>query len=335
MDDKEAKLSSVQKAALLLLAVGQERAGNVLKNLEPKDVQQVGEAMAKLGAVSTSMVDGVLEQFIVNVKRQTGFSLNSDSYIRNMLVSALGEEKANSVIDKILMDGKSKGIAQLRWMDTRSIADMIRLEHPQIIATILSLMDPEQAATVMALLAESTRTDVVMRIANMETIQPAAIKELDAILMQQLSGGCVGKVSAVGGIDTTASILNYMETNLSEEMMAFISEYDEGLGQHIQNKMFVFSDLMNIDDQGIQVLLREVSTGQLLLALRGVEEDLKEKIFSNMSRRAADMLRDDLDAAPPTKLSEVELAQKEILVTAKKLADRNVIVLDSATDELV
>ncbi|MCK5889273.1 MAG: flagellar motor switch protein FliG, partial [Methylococcales bacterium] len=146
MDDKEAKLSSVQKAALLLLAVGQERAGNVLKNLEPKDVQQVGEAMAKLGAVSTSMVDGVLEQFIVNVKRQTGFSLNSDSYIRNMLVSALGEEKANSVIDKILMDGKSKGIAQLRWMDTRSIADMIRLEHPQIIATILSLMDPEQAA---------------------------------------------------------------------------------------------------------------------------------------------------------------------------------------------
>lgn len=336
MAEIDVKLDSTDKAALILLAVGQDRAASVLKNMGPKEVQVIGAAMAGLGSISTDMVDLVLEDFIIQIKDQTGLGLDSDNYIRTMLVDALGEDKASSVIDRILLGGNSKGIEQLKWMDTRSIADLVRVEHPQIVATILSLLDADQSAAVLGLLAENMRSDILMRIAKMETIQPAAIKELDEMMEKQLSGSDSVKASAVGGIDAAANILNYMEGNLTEGMMETINEADEVLGQEIQDKMFVFADLINVDDRGIQSILREVSTDQLLLALRGVTEELKTKIFSNMSKRAAEMLADDLEAAPPTKLSQVEESQKDILVIAKKLADSGEIMLGSGGgDELV
>ncbi|MCF6202308.1 MAG: flagellar motor switch protein FliG [Methylococcaceae bacterium] len=336
MAESDVKLNSTDKAALILLAVGQERAASVLKNMGPKEVQVIGTAMAGLGTISTDMVDIVLEDFIIQIKDQTGLGLDSDNYIRSMLVDALGEDKAGSVIDRILLGGNSKGIEQLKWMDTRSIADLVRVEHPQIVATILSLLDADQSAAVLGLLAENMRSDILMRIAKMETIQPAAIKELDEMMEKQLSGSDSVKASTVGGIDAAANILNYMEGNLTEEMMETINENDEVLGQEIQDKMFVFADLINVDDRGIQSILREVSTDQLLLALRGVTEELKTKIFGNMSKRAAEMLADDLEAAPPTKLSQVEESQKDILVIAKKLADSGEIMLGSGGgDELV
>ncbi len=336
MAEIDVKINSTDKAALLLLAVGQERAASVLKNMGPKEVQIIGTAMASMGVISTDMVDLVLEDFIIQIKDQTGLGLDSDNYIRNMLVDALGEDKAGSVIDRILLGGNSKGIEQLKWMDIRSIADLVRVEHPQIVATILSLLDADQSAAVLALLAENMRSDILMRIAKMETIQPAAIKELDDMMEKQLSGSDSVKASSVGGIDAAANILNFMEGNLTEEMMETINESDEVLGQEIQDKMFVFADLINVDDRGIQSILREVSTDQLLLALRGVTEDLKAKIFGNMSKRAAEMLADDLEAAPPTKLSQVEQSQKDILVIAKKLADSGEIMLGSGGgDELV
>lgn len=337
MSENESSLGSTEKAALLLLAVGQDRAASVLKNMGPKEVQIVGAAMSNLGAISTDMVNFVLEDFITQIKDRTGLGLDSDSYIRNMLVDALGEDKAGSVIDRILLGGNSKGIEQLKWMDTRSIADLVKVEHPQIIATILSLLDADLSAAVLGLLAENMRSDILMRIAKMETIQPAAIKELDDMMEKQLSGSESVKASAVGGIDAAANILNFMEGNLTDDMMITINESDETLGQQIQDKMFVFDDLVKVDDRGIQSLLREVSTDQLLLALRGVAEDLKSKIFSNMSKRAAEMLADDLEAAPPTKLSEVEQSQKDILIIAKKLSDSGEIALGGGGggDELV
>jgi flagellar motor switch protein FliG len=332
----EAELSSTEKAALLLLAVGQDRAANVLKNMGPKEVQIVGTSMAGLGSISPEMVDLVLEEFITQVKGETGLGYDSDSYIRNMLIDALGADKAGSIIDRILLGGNSKGIEQLKWMDTRSIADLVRVEHPQIVATIMSLLDADLSASVLGLLPEMMRADIVMRIAKMETVQPSAIKELDDMMEKQLTGSDSVKASSVGGIDAAANILNFLEGNLSEEMMTSISETDAELSQQIQDKMFVFSDLISVDDRGIQTLLREVSTDQLLLALRGVDEGLKVKIFGNMSKRAAEMLRDDLEAAPPVKLSEVEASQKEILGIAKKLADSGEIMLGSGGgDELV
>lgn len=336
MSDLEINLSATQRAALLLLAVGQERAASVLKNMGPKEVQIVGTAMATMGQITAEMVDIVLEDFIMEVKDETGLGVDSDTYIRNMLTNALGADKAGSIIDRILMGANSKGIEQLKWMDVRSIADLIRMEHPQIIAMILSLLEADLAADVLALLPENQRSDIVMRIATMESVQPAAIKELDDMMEQQLTGSDSVKASSIGGVDSAANILNYLEGSLSEEMMENINEYDVDLGNLIQDKMFLFADLINVDDRGIQTLLREVSTDQLLIALRGVSEGLKEKIFGNMSKRAAEMLRDDLEAAPPTKLSEVELAQKDILSIAKKLAESGEMMLGSGGgDELV
>ncbi len=336
MSELQVKISATERAALLLLAVGQDRAASVLKNMGPKEVQIVGSAMATMGQITAEMVDSVLEGFIVEVKDETGLGLDSDSYIRNMLTEALGEDKAGSIIDRILMGANSKGIEQLKWMDVRSIADLIRLEHPQIIAMILSLLEADLAAEVLALLPENQRSDIVMRIATMETVQPAAIKELDDMMEKQLTGSDSVKASSIGGVDSAANILNYLDGALSEEMMEGISEFNEVLGQQIQDKMFVFADLINVDDRGIQTLLREVSTDQLLLALRGVDEGLKNKIFGNMSKRAAEMLKDDLEAAPPTKLSEVELAQKDILTIAKKLSESGEMALGSGGgDELV
>ncbi len=336
MSDTEITLTATERAALLLLAVGQDRAASVLRHMGPKEVQVVGSAMATLGPISAEMVDLVLEDFIMEVKDETGFGLDSDTYIRNMLTDALGADKAGSIIDRILLGSNSKGIEQLKWMDVRSIADLIRLEHPQIIAIILSLLDADLSAEVLALLPENQRSDIIMRVATMDSVQPAAIKELDEMMEKQLTGSDSVKASAVGGVDAAANILNFLEGNLSEEMMENINENDAELGQQIQDKMFVFADLINVDDRGIQTLLREVSTDQLLVALRGVADGLKEKIFGNMSKRAAEMLRDDLEAAPPTKLSEVEQAQKDILGIAKKLSESGEIMLGSGGgDELV
>ncbi len=326
MADK-AELSQTEKTALLLLTLGHDRAASVLKNMGPKEVQAIGTTMAGLSNISNEMVDGVLEEFIVTIKDQTALGVDSDAYIRDMLTNALGADKAGSIIDRILLGRDSKGIDQLKWMDTRAIADLVRLEHPQIVAIILSLLDADQSAAVLSLLPENMRSDLLMRIATLEGIQPAALRELDEMMEKQLTGGESAQASAIGGIDTAANILNYIDGSISEIMMEEVSEADSELSQKIQDKMFVFSDLIEVDDRGIQSLLREVSTDQLLLALRGVDDALKEKIFGNMSKRAAEMLRDDLEAAPPTKLSEVEQAQKDILSIARKLSDAGEISL--------
>ncbi len=327
MAEDSQHLSHPERASLLLLAVGQDKAAAVLKHMGPKEVQIVGSTMAQLGPISSAMVDDVLEEFIVQIKNETGLGLDSDEFIRSMLTKALGAEKAGSIIDRILLGGNSKGIEQLKWMDTRSIADLIRLEHPQIISIILSLLDADQAADVLTLLPQNMRSDLLMRIATLEGVQPAALRELDDIMDKQLTGSEGTKSSHIGGIEAAANILNFIESAVGEPMMQDIGEANSDLAQRIQDKMFVFSDLINVDDRGIQTLLREVSTDQLLVAMRSVDPGLRDKIFANMSRRAAEMLRDDLEAAPPVRLSEVETAQKDILSIAKRLADSGEIAL--------
>ncbi|MDD2740122.1 MAG: flagellar motor switch protein FliG [Methylomonas lenta] len=327
MAEDKSTLSHAERASLLLLAVGQERAAAVLKHMGPKEVQIIGGTMAQLGPISSEMVDGVLEEFIIEIKNETGLGMDSDEYIRNMLTNALGADKAGSIIDRILLGANSKGIEQLKWMDTRSIADLIRLEHPQIISIILTLLDPDQAADVLTLLPQGMRSDILMRIATLEGVQPAALRELDEIMEKQLTGSDGVKSSQIGGVEAAANILNFIESSISEPMMQDINENNADLAQRIQDKMFIFGDLLNVDDRGIQTLLREVSTDQLLLALRGVDAALRDKVFANMSRRAADMLRDDLEAAPPARLSEVEAAQKDILSIAKRLADAGELAL--------
>lgn len=328
------ELTQSDRASVLLLAVGMDRAALVLKHMNPREVQILGSGMATVGDISIAMMEEVVEEFLKAIKSQTALGMGTDDYIRTVLISALGADKANSILDRILQGTSTKGIEQLKWMDTRSIADMIRQEHPQIVATILSLMDSDQAADVMMYLPENVRSDILMRIATMKGVQPSALRELDQIMEKQLTGSDNVKSTTIGGVDAAANILNFMDGNASDLVMSEISEHRAELAQEIQEKMFVFEDLVSIDERGMQTVLREVPTPQLLLALRGVSEELKQKVFNNMSRRAAEMLRDDLEASPPAKLFDVESAQKEILAIVKKLADAGEIAL-GGSDELV
>ncbi len=329
------KLTGVDRAGLLLLAVGQKRAAQVLRRLSPRDVQLVGMAMARLENIRAEMVEEVVATFLEHIRGQTPFGVRTEEYVRDVLIEALGEEEAKTLIDRILLNRNSRGIEQLKWMEPRAIAELLRIEHPQIVAILMSLLDPNQAAAVLEHLPESMRCDIVMRIAGLETVQPDALKELDAIMEEQLMGRTNLKSSNIGGVEKAAEILNMADSSIEAEIMEKLGEKAPDLAQQIQDKMFVFEDLIQVDDRSIQTLLREIATDTLLLALRGTDDALKQKIFSNMSRRAAEMLRDDLEAAPPAKLSEVEAAQKEILQIAKRLADAGEIILAGGSDELI
>jgi flagellar motor switch protein FliG len=320
------------KAGILLLSLGMDKAAFILKQMDPREVQTICASMATMGNVSVSMIEEVVEEFIKDMKTQTAFGMNADDYIRTVLVNALGADKANGIFERIFQGSSSKGIEQLKWLDARSIADMIRAEHPQIIATLLSLMESDQAAEVMMRFDEADRPDLLMRIATMQGVQPHALRELDQIMEKQLTGSDNVKSTTLGGVDAAASILNFMDSAATELLMNEIIEQRAELAQEIQEKMFIFEDLINVDDRGMQTILREVATGTLLLALRGVEEGLKEKILANMSKRAAEMLRDDLAASPPAKLTDVEQSQKDILSIAKRLAEAGEISLGGGDD---
>ncbi|MET0105204.1 MAG: flagellar motor switch protein FliG [Sedimenticola sp.] len=325
------ELKGVDRAAILLLALGEKDAASLLSHMGPKEVQELGAAMTGLSNVSTDQMEGVMRSFVKTLKTQTSLGMDSDKYIRNVLTQALGSDKASGVIDRILLGRAGKGLDQLKWMDPRAIAEMIRLEHPQIISIVLSFLDPDQAAEVLGELPQRARSDILMRIATLEGIQPNALQELDQILEKQFSGASNVKSSSMGGVKTAANILNLLDS--SEEVLEEITNADEELSQELQDNMFVFDNLIDVDDRGIQTLLREVASEQLLLALRGADEMLKEKIFKNMSKRAAEMLRDDMEAAAPVKISDVEMAQKEILTVARRLADAGEIMLGGAGGE--
>ncbi len=327
------KLSGVERSALLMLGLGEKHAAEILRHMGPKEVQEIGLAMASLSNVTNSQMELVMQDFVGAIGEQTSLGVGSDEYIRNMLTSALGADKAGGVIDRILLGRNSKGLEQLKWMDPRAIAELIRLEHPQIISIVLSFLDPDQAAGVLAEFPERVRTDIIMRVAALEGIQPAALQELDEILEKQFSGGSNVKSSTLGGVKKAADILNFVDGTMEAKVIEQINEVDEDLSQQIQDNMFVFENLIDVDDRGMQTLLREVSSDQLLLALRGAPAELRDKIFKNMSSRAAEMLKDDLEAAPPAKLSDVEAAQKEILTVARRLADAGEINLGGSGGE--
>jgi flagellar motor switch protein FliG len=323
------ELNGTNRAAIFLLTVGQDRAAEILKLMSPKEVQQVGTAVAGLGGLTQETVDEVMMSFIAGIRGHTALGMDINSFVKGALTKALGQDKAGNIIDRILSgtDADNAGLEQLKWMDARSIADLIRMEHPQIIAIVIALLESDHAAQVLASLPEKIRADITMRIATLEGVQPSALRELNYIMARQLSGNAQAKQSAIGGIETVANLLNYMDSANGTAIMEQIMEIDADVGEQIQDKMFVFDDLVDVEDRGIQTLLREVSTDNLLLALKGADDALKEKIFRNMSRRAAEMLRDDLEVAAPAKLSDVESAQKEILSIARRLADAGEIQL--------
>ncbi len=327
--------TGTERAAILLLSLGEENAAEVFKHMDPKEVQKVGLAMAALKKVEKEEVEVILDEFLEKVEDQTGIGIGTEDYIRKTLSSALGDDKASAVIDRILLGANTKGLDTLKWMDARSVADMIRFEHPQIQAIVLSYLEPDQSAEVLQAFPENVRLDLTMRISALDSIQPTALNELNAIMEKQFSGSGTSQSSKIGGIKKVADIMNFLDTSVEAEIMESIKETDEELGQQIQDLMFVFDNLMDVDDRGIQALLREIATDSLVLALKGADEGVKEKIFTNMSKRAAELMKDDLEAMGPVKVSEVESAQKDILTIARRMADAGEIVLGDSGEEML
>ncbi|MBT8429154.1 MAG: flagellar motor switch protein FliG, partial [Gammaproteobacteria bacterium] len=252
------KLSGLERSALLMLGLGEQHAAEILRHMGPKEVQEIGLAMAGLTQVTNSQMELVMQKFVGAIGEQTSLGMGSDQYIRNMLTTALGADKAGGIIDRILLGRNSKGLEQLKWMDARAIAELIRHEHPQIIAIVMSFLDPDQAAGVLSEFPERVRTDVIMRVASLDGIQPAALQELDEILEKQFSGGANVQSSSLGGIKKAADILNFVDGMIESKVIEQISESDDELSQQIQDNMFVFENLIDIDDRGMQTLLREV-----------------------------------------------------------------------------
>jgi flagellar motor switch protein FliG len=327
--------SGTDRAAILLLTLGESEAAQVLKHMGAKEVQRIGTAMAKLANVSREEVHGVVTDFTETVEGQTSVGVGADEFLRKVLIDALGQDKAASVIDRINIGRSTKGLEALKWMDSRQVAELIRLEHPQITAIVLAYLDPDQAAEVLALLPANTRADVVARVATLDGVQPSALTELDDIIEKQFAGKAGGKTSALGGAKAAANIINFLEPSQESALMEQIEKSDEALAARIQDLVFIFDNLISLDDRSMQELLRQVPAEKLLLAMKGSEDGLKDKIFKNMSQRAAEMLRDDLEAKGPVRLSEVEAAQKEILQIARKLAEAGTIALGGKGEEYV
>ena len=319
--------TGLANSAILLLSVGEEEAAQVMKHLSPKEVQKIGQAMARLEGVTRDRIEQVLQTFHQHAGQHSSLGTGNDDYIRSVLIRALGDDKAAYLLDRILSSGDASGIESLKWMDAPSVAELIGSEHPQIVASILVHLERDHASDILSNLNEPMRNDVILRIATLDSIQPTALRELNDCLSKLLSGGAPVRKRPLGGIRTTADILNCMGSSIEAAVIEAVKGHDADLAQKIVDEMFVFENLLDVDDRGIQALLREIQSESLIVALRGCNETLREKIFKNMSQRAAEMLRDDLEAKGPVRVAEVEAQQKEILKVVRRMAEDGTIAL--------
>lgn len=317
----------LEKSAMLLLSLGEDQAAEVLKHLGPKEVQKLGQAMAQMKAVAREKVEAVLDEVEAHAAKGAPVSVD-EGMIRSMLTKALGDDRAANLISRILQGGDTAGIEGLKWMDAATVADLIKNEHPQIIATILVHLEFDHAGEILKHFTERLRNDVLLRVATLDGVQPVALQELNDAMKRLLAGASANvKKAAMGGVRHAAEILNFVGQAVETSILDNVREYDPDLAQKILDEMFVFENLLDVDDRGIQLLLREIQSDSLILALKGSSPEMRDKIFKNMSQRAAEMLKEDLEAKGPVRLSEVENEQKEILKVARRLAEEGQIVL--------
>ncbi len=329
------ELTNIQRAAVLMLLLGEQEAANIISHLNPKEVQPLGAAMVSVADLSQGAISSVLDEFIATIKQQSNLGLDVSDYVENVLKRALGDDKAASVLGRIMPGQSSKGLDILRWMDARSIADMIRGEHPQVVAIILSVLDSDVSADVLNFLPADLRPEIVSRVANLDTVQPSAMQELEQIMKKQFSSNSSSASSSFGGVKAAAKILNFTKTTPLAGIMKGVTALDGDLAQQIQDNMFTFDNLVTCDNRSIQVLMRTVEPDLLMVGLKGADEPVKNKFFENMSSRARSMFVDDMEAKGPLRLADVEEAQKQIMRIARKLADTGDIVLAGGGDDFV
>jgi flagellar motor switch protein FliG len=324
---KPDELDGTQRAAILLMSLGEQDAANLLKQLDAKDVQKLGVAMAELKEVSREQMTSVLEKFIGVVDGKSDVASGSQDYVRRVLTQAVGKQKTEMLLDRVSTGQTGQGIEALKWMEAKAVAQIIGAEHPQIGAIVLSHLEPEQSAAILPLLSEDMRTEVLMRIASLNEVPQTALTELDQLVEKQANAVPPSALRKIGGARTVANILNSMEKEKSGEELGKIERADGEMHQQIKDLLFIFDNLLDVDDRGIQALLRDVGSDTLAVALRGAEPEVQEKILRNMSKRAAEILKDDMEARGPVKLVDVEAAQKEIIVIAQRLAEEGTINL--------
>jgi flagellar motor switch protein FliG len=309
------------------MSLSEQDAANVLKQLDAREVQKLGVAMAEIKQITREQMTAVLDNFIGTLDGTANVASGSPDYVRRVLTQAVGKQKTDMLLDRVSTGQTGAGLEALRWMEAKAVAQIISAEHPQIAAIVLSHLEPEQSASVLPLLTEEMRTEVLMRIATLNEVPQSALTELDQLVEKQANVAPPSPLRRIGGARTVADILNAMERDKSGEELGKIEKADTEMHQQIKDLLFVFDNLLDVDDRGIQALLREVGSDTLAVALRGAEPEVQEKILKNMSKRAAEILKDDMEARGPVKLADVEAAQKEIVTVAQRLADEGTISL--------
>ena len=320
-------LTGTQKSAILMMLLGEEEASEIIRNLSPKEVQHLGSAMYSVQGLDQDTVNKVLDEFLEIIKQQTSLGLGSDSYIRNVLTKALGTDKAQSVLGRITPTSSNRPIEILDWMDARAIAEMVLDEHPQIISLIISYLEPAVGADVMNMLPVDLQADVIRRVATLETVQPDALRELEMVMQQKFAANTSLRASQVGGVKAAAALMNFTQQDTEQRIMKVLGKDDKDLMQAIQENMFLFENLIESDDRSLQTLLRSVETEDIVVAMKGADEALRDKLFACMSSRAAANIMDEMEALGPVRLTEVQDAQKAIINVARRLSDEGAIVL--------
>lgn len=331
----EPELSGSSQAAILLMALGEEEAASVLKHMKPEEVQILGEAMSAIQGVSQQQIGSTLDQFVNKVRNESSLGMESASYFKSTLTRALGEDRASNVLSQMEPQEDDKGLSALKWMDARVLAKIIRHEHPQIMATVLSQLTRDRAGEVLDMLPEAKRADIVMRIVKLDKLHPAALADLNEVITELFENDATVEIAGLGGVQAAAEILNGVSKNSEGRILDALEEMDSETVELIKEGMFIFENLLNVSDRDMQTLLRDTSNEDLITALKGASEELQAKIFKNMSSRAAELLKDDLDAKGPVKLTEVEVAQRSILTVAKRLAEEGTISLGGKDDNYV
>jgi len=324
---RNSRKTGTEKAAQLLMVMGEQGAASVLKLLRNDEVQKIGAEMTYMGEMSTDEVNLVLTAFLEQCSTDDSISIEAGRYTKDVLIQALGPEAAERVLEKITLGGNTRGLDSLKWMEPQLIAGIIENEHPQIQAIVVSYLGAELSGEVLTYLPENSVVELCIRMAEMEPIDPAALEELNSSLEKQVEGVVSKQSSEMGGAKNVANIFNTLEKNFEESIISKIVESNAETAMRIQEEMFVFEDLKKIPDKDFQLVLREVATDVLVLALKGADKTLEEKVKRNMSTRAAEIFAEDMESLGPVKVTEVETAQKEILVATKQLADSDKIVL--------
>ena len=328
-------MTSTERAAVIMLLMGETQASDIIRYMNPREVQALGSAMVGVVDLSQETVSAVLDDFVGTIKQQTNLGLGTTDSVEPGLKRALGDDKPSTVLSRILPGGSTKGLEILRWMDARAISDMIINEHPQVTAIILSVLEYDVAADVLSFLPPDNRAEVMQRVAKLETVQPSAMEELERIMAQQFSSNSSAQSSSFGGVKTAAKIMNFVKVDLETSVMQSLTALDEDLTLQIQDNMFTFENLSMVDNRAIQVMMRNIESDLLMVALKGASEETRDKFFDNMSQRAKAMFIDDMESKGPMRISDVEDAQKNIMRIARKLSDSGELVLAGRGDDFV